>query len=627
MRNTLFILCLFSFLAAVGQPYASNKGWFQVDQKEGCAPFTVNITIIPPFECDSDDPCDMDFEGNNQFQSLTFTHTYTQPGTYQLVILFQTSGTDEITITVNPNSPPIFDLYTCAGNGVQLKVTDTDYDQYVINYNDGTGDLVKPSGSFATDIHTFVAPGLQNISVRGRNLNASDNCVTATQPFQAVAGLSPPVINQLTVVDDNNIRLDFTTSQHVLYKLEIGTRTSVAFQFIQDVHNISTVVVTNLNNQSNFYCFRLGAYDPCNGTIVYSNVVCSALLDVEAANEVNRVRWQTSPLGVTDFTLSATPNPPVIFPPGASAYDDVDIICGSDYCYQLTSQYPGGVTSISLQKCVTATSTTTPSPVQNISAVVFGDEVQLSWQQDPAFTAAEYSILKTVDGESSIAGTATTPTFTDADFNASPDICYTIQYADVCGNTSPFSGSSCPVFLSADLKKDNTITLAWTPYRGWVTDVDHYILEVYDINGSLIASVDTGTALGWSLVNDDQVNQVYYFRVIAIPADPTLPNSISNQIQVIKNANIFYPTAFTPNGDGLNDVFLVFGQFTSSADLKIFNRWGEMVFTSKTLSQGWDGTYKGSSLPEGTYVFTAKMIDFAGRDLERSGTFVLLKKR
>lgn len=64
------------------------------------------------------------------------------------------------------------------------------------------------------------------------------------------------------------------------------------------------------------------------------------------------------------------------------------------------------------------------------------------------------------------------------------------------------------------------------------------------------------------------------------------------------------PTAFTPNGDGHNDVFLVRGGPMLDMQLKVYNEWGNLIFTSDTQSFGWDGTYKGKPQPAGTYVWT-----------------------
>jgi gliding motility-associated-like protein len=119
---------------------------------------------------------------------------------------------------------------------------------------------------------------------------------------------------------------------------------------------------------------------------------------------------------------------------------------------------------------------------------------------------------------------------------------------------------------------------------------------------------------------------VYTFIVYAIPSDPAITPASSNPIKIIKEPNVFYPNAFTPNGDDLNDTFNVGGQFIAGFEMKIYNRWGELVFTSDDVNVGWDGSFRGNIMPEGTYVFIAKITDMAGRTIERSGSVLLLKK-
>ncbi len=69
--------------------------------------------------------------------------------------------------------------------------------------------------------------------------------------------------------------------------------------------------------------------------------------------------------------------------------------------------------------------------------------------------------------------------------------------------------------------------------------------------------------------------------------------------------NVFFPNAFTPNGDGLNDEFKVVTNTTDIAlfSLSIFNRWGALVFQTNDITQGWDGTYNGTACQSGSYVF------------------------
>ena len=69
--------------------------------------------------------------------------------------------------------------------------------------------------------------------------------------------------------------------------------------------------------------------------------------------------------------------------------------------------------------------------------------------------------------------------------------------------------------------------------------------------------------------------------------------------------NVFFPNAFTPNGDGNNDEFKVVTNTTNIAlfSLSIFNRWGALVFQTNDITQGWNGTYNGTACQSGSYVF------------------------
>jgi gliding motility-associated-like protein len=71
--------------------------------------------------------------------------------------------------------------------------------------------------------------------------------------------------------------------------------------------------------------------------------------------------------------------------------------------------------------------------------------------------------------------------------------------------------------------------------------------------------------------------------------------------------NLAAPTLFTPNGDGNNDTFIISAPTLARGNLKIFNRKGGLVFSSNDVSEitqvGWDGTYKGTALPTGTYIW------------------------
>ncbi|MFB1003620.1 MAG: gliding motility-associated C-terminal domain-containing protein, partial [Bacteroidia bacterium] len=72
----------------------------------------------------------------------------------------------------------------------------------------------------------------------------------------------------------------------------------------------------------------------------------------------------------------------------------------------------------------------------------------------------------------------------------------------------------------------------------------------------------------------------------------------------------FIPTAFSPNGDNLNDVYnLAALGYVDMFSLTIANRWGEILFKSNDSNIGWDGTYKGELVQNGSYVFIVNFRD------------------
>jgi len=99
-------------------------------------------------------------------------------------------------------------------------------------------------------------------------------------------------------------------------------------------------------------------------------------------------------------------------------------------------------------------------------------------------------------------------------------------------------------------------------------------------------------------------------------------DSTSRDIGVREELTIFIPNAFSPNGDGLNDVFKPSGTEISNEgySLFIYNRWGELVFHTTNLSQGWDGTFKGRKVEIGSsFTYVVHYQNFEGRPFVRQG--------
>lgn len=98
------------------------------------------------------------------------------------------------------------------------------------------------------------------------------------------------------------------------------------------------------------------------------------------------------------------------------------------------------------------------------------------------------------------------------------------------------------------------------------------------------------------------------------------------QIRVLKKPGWYLPNAFTPNGDGLNDIvrpYLI--GMKSLTKFVIYNRLGNAVFSSRREGEGWDGTYKGRKLDSGAFVWTLEYIDAAGKAVIQKGSLMLIR--
>jgi len=85
------------------------------------------------------------------------------------------------------------------------------------------------------------------------------------------------------------------------------------------------------------------------------------------------------------------------------------------------------------------------------------------------------------------------------------------------------------------------------------------------------------------------------------------------------------PSAFSPNGDGVNDILYARGKGIKAFSLTIYNRFGQIVFETSDINQGWDGRYKGQNQPIDTYSYVLHAVGFGGTKKVLKGNITLLK--
>jgi gliding motility-associated-like protein len=96
------------------------------------------------------------------------------------------------------------------------------------------------------------------------------------------------------------------------------------------------------------------------------------------------------------------------------------------------------------------------------------------------------------------------------------------------------------------------------------------------------------------------------------------------EFEVVSHVRVFVPNAFTPNGDGLNDWFAIFGRRVETYQLEVYDRNGSLLFLSEDISQSWDGTIKGTPAAEGSYSWRISGVSDYGTPYEMQGSVLLL---
>ena len=123
-----------------------------------------------------------------------------------------------------------------------------------------------------------------------------------------------------------------------------------------------------------------------------------------------------------------------------------------------------------------------------------------------------------------------------------------------------------------------------------------------------------------------QTGESIIYQVKVATADGCYGND-EVKVTVYKTApSIFVPTAFTPNGDGRNDFMLPICAGIRQLDFfRIYNRWGQLVFSTTEVGKGWDGTIGGRPQTTGSFVYMVQATDYTGKSIFQKGTLVLIR--
>jgi gliding motility-associated-like protein len=154
-------------------------------------------------------------------------------------------------------------------------------------------------------------------------------------------------------------------------------------------------------------------------------------------------------------------------------------------------------------------------------------------------------------------------------------------------------------------------------------------LNAVDVNGSNFNSYNWSPSFGLnnafikdplSITNRD----VTYIVTARNAAGCVATDDI--KVRVFQGPELYVPNAFTPNGDGLNDVIRpICAGIRELKRFSVFNRYGQMVFTTTKVGEGWNGIFLGEKQNAGAFTWIAEAIDYKGNVINRKGIAILIR--
>jgi gliding motility-associated-like protein len=232
-----------------------------------------------------------------------------------------------------------------------------------------------------------------------------------------------------------------------------------------------------------------------------------------------------------------------------------------------------------------ANNSCTTSPV-NFTAITTGTISGYSWNF----------------GDTSPAGTGATATHSYSN-GGSFNVTLTVTSASGCTATSAPQAVTVAAILAApvvtfDAPGANAITFRWNAVPGAAS---------YEVSVNGGAFVPANGTLSHT-VSGLQPNTAVAITVRALGALTCQSSTgTATATTMMPDTGVFVPNTFSPNGDGHNDVLKVYSNFIAAIDMRIFNQWGQQIFSSTDPARGWDGTSKGRMQPVGVYVYVIKV--------------------
>lgn len=209
---------------------------------------------------------------------------------------------------------------------------------------------------------------------------------------------------------------------------------------------------------------------------------------------------------------------------------------------------------------------------------------------------------------------------------------YRVVAYDFCGTTQVISNISKSIFLQCS-PTQTEISVDWNFYESWLKDVEGYkvyrTVDGQPAGGELMGNFSAATPSYPDLLSGVDPTKLLCYWVVAAekPGNPYLADatSVSNTCCIIKGATLHMPNAFRPGG--INNRLRPVATFVDpqSFKMKIISRWGQQLFETTDMVNGWDGVINGQLAPPGLYAYIITYKSIGGQEYTKRGTVFVLR--
>jgi gliding motility-associated-like protein len=482
-------------------------------------------------------------------------------------------------------------------------------------------------------------------------------CKDTLESYTLVIGDSvrpkDPETLRVTVNSDDQIQLDYKRStnldfmEYVIYKDE---STGFELQRVEVDNNITSFYSDDNSTLTRSYCFKIEERNTCGLLSDTFTDLRHCTIEIDAVGDTNRniISWNTyegwdsvSVYNVYRKELNTVSVMQLIgsVVGDSTEYIDSALYCNINYSYKIEGAEAAGNTQISWSDTANATPIWHYTPPSNklVRATVEDDiEILIEWDSvvNSTIPIVQYNLSKSKNGQAYTLiyqGAKTDFSYVDTEVLVDDKSYYYQTYAiDECDDTSEVWNYGKTILLNADTSTDQRPYLAWSHYEGWTEEISYYAVEIKNPDGSFmeIANFTDKDTTFTDRLTDLNQRPNYCYRIVAykelVDNEPEVV-SISNEDCSPVRSTIYYPNAFTPNDDKLNDFYVTPSEYIKEYEISIFSRWGEKVFHSTDITKNWDGTYLGELAQQDAY---AVLVVTTGVDLVRRvhhGTITLIR--